>query len=453
MSKPDSHHKGARHSGAAHRRAHLWLELVLALTVLAVFVPVKHWFEHSRLGRWLEVQTHVWLQTYLRPPDSEQLPVVVVDLAELKPIPYELTVDGQVRTEFFTPRSALREVIGTLAASGAAAVAVDVDLSLEPEFQPGTDLARQTQQLFDEALAQGTNCHIFFGVKRNEGLNPESWLGNAKYVRLAASLTRLKGLVREMPSRFVFPGHTTALPSLACALAQCWPAPPRSRFGALAREVSEEEPVANAPDFRVSQYLVDYSALDLFLSRRIPVDRIFAVATNGPSAFAELGARVHGKLVLLGDATPFAGGDTANLPGRDDPVPGIYVHACGTYTLTRAPLYRLNLVPGMVLATIGSLVSVGLVYMLCFRHANRHHVTTIPLTILLTLGSMALFIIFAIFLATWAHVMWLEVIAVCLVLAIHCFVEILVNTIKWEHFPDNVIKALVVTSTPGKEKK
>ena len=445
--------KVARHSGAAHRRAHLWFELMLALVVLVVFVPVKHWFEHTHFGHWLEMQTHVWLQSHLHAPTSEHFPIVVVDIADLKPTAYEVTLNDEVRQEFFTPREPLRRAIGVVATAGAAGIGVDVDLSLEPELKVGPALGEETHRLFNDALARRTNCAIYFGVKRNEGLPPETWLGGQAYIPLAASLARPKGLVREMPSIFGFPGHDTPLRSLAQALAEDRLAEDRPWLNHFAKKVSEIKPVKNAPDFRLSQHLVDYAPLELLISSRVSVSTVLAAITNGPAAYAKLGALFSGRLVLLGDATPFGGGDTANVPGRAEPVPGVYVHACATYTLSREPLYRLNLIPGMILATLGSFLAVTLVYAVCFRYARRHNVTTIPLTVLMTFALLGLFIVLAILLARFAHIFWLEVVAVCVVLVVHCFVEILLGTIKWERFPEGVVKSLVVASSPGKEQK
>lgn len=270
MSAHDTNRKGARLTGAGHRRAHLKFELMLALVVLVVFVPVKLWFEHTRFGHWLEVQAHVWLQSHLHPVDIENFPVVVVDLTGLKPVPYEVTENGTTRIEHFTPRESLHMILHTLVMAGAAGIGVDVDMSLETELRAGEELQRQTQRLFDDALTWRTNCAIFFGIKRSEGLSPEQWLGAERFMPLAASLARPKGLVRAMPSEFAFPGHTNRLQSLSRALAPLPPIVARKWREKFVQRVSVEIPVTNAPDFRLSQYLVDYSPLKRLIENRLP---------------------------------------------------------------------------------------------------------------------------------------------------------------------------------------
>ncbi|MGV3722161.1 MAG: hypothetical protein ACO1SX_14720, partial [Actinomycetota bacterium] len=87
---------------------------------------------------------------------------------------------------------------------------------------------------------------------------------------------------------------------------------------------------------RAGEYLVDYAPLDQLLEERVQV-------TPAGSLPADLDpARLRGKLVLIGNATPDRTTDMTHLPGRPDEVPGIFAHACGVYTLVAHPRYELH---------------------------------------------------------------------------------------------------------------
>jgi CHASE2 domain-containing sensor protein len=462
----------AGHSNAAHRRAHLWFELKVTLGLVVLATVFKIWLEYTPFGHALETQAHVWLHSHLDldKVDATNFPVTVVDLAELKPAPYEILtnfsmtvvnfagstpVTNQVQTnhvitEWFTPRAALRELVEKIADAGATAIGVDIDMSLEPSLSEYDKFQRESEELYSYALEGRTN--IYFGVKRNDGLAPEEWLGKARLIPLAVSLARPIGLVREMPSTFVFPDHTNVLRSLSRALADSQAAPHRWHTN-FARAIAGDQPVKGAPKFSRSQYFVDYSPLTFLISNRVTVSQIIAGASNGFTKDTNTLNKLKGKLVLLGDATPFGGGDSANIPEQAEPVPGVYVHASGVYTLIRAPLYRLQLIPGVILAALGSLAAVALIYAVCFRFAQHHSVTTVPLTVILTVVLLGLFILLAILLVNWLRILWLEVLVVCVVLIGHCFIDVLFGSVKWERFRESVVQPLVVVASPGKEKE
>ena len=179
---------------------------------------------------------------------------------------------------------------------------------------------------------------------------------------------------------------------------------------------------------------------------------MIGISTNDAAGFAKLGGWFHNKLILLGDADPLGGMDSANVPARAEPVPGVYLHACGAYTLGRAPLYRLEIWFGMTLAVLCFLAAVMMVHWVCLKYAGRYQVTGTPLTVVLSLALLGLFLLAAVLLARWLHVLWLEVIALCVVLVMHCFVEILLRTVKWEHFRESAVKPFIVASSSKKKR-
>lgn len=444
--------KPAARGGAARRRSHLWHEFKLAVVVLVIFTGLKLWFEGTHGGHWLHAQSHLWLQSFIQPPSPDRLPVVVVDITGLKPGQFSVTNGSSVTSEFFTPRDKLELAINRIALAQPAVIAIDVDLSLETNLVPESSLALSSASLKRRALELSTqSIPVFLGVKRNDGLAPADWLGGDDYIPLAASLARPKGIVRQMPSEFEFPGHTNRLRSLSRALASAY----WLRAGAaetsssgwrphIAWQIVVEAPVEEARDFKLRTFTVDYSPLNILLTNGPSIESVMHVDTNGMIGGTSMARLFCNKMVLLGDATPFKGADTAAVPGVEEPVPGVYVHACAAYTLVHAPLWELKPAVGLTIAFLCSLGALAFIYRACHKHAGRHRVTTIPLNIVLTLCLVVIFLAVGYGLARWLHLLWLEVFAVCLVLVVHCLFEIFFGTVNWGRLKEGPIKPLVV---------
>ncbi|HMP81628.1 MAG TPA: CHASE2 domain-containing protein [Verrucomicrobiota bacterium] len=442
-------------SGAARRRAHLLREFVIAAVVLVVFTVFKLWFEGTEAGHWLHAQSHVWLQSKVKRDSDADIPVVVVDISRLKPVEYAVTwtnpPNGSVThaVEHFTSREALSNLVVRIANVSPVAIGVDVDLSFEPELIPGPELLGASTNLFETALALGASnstpsVPVFLGIKRTEGLPPEHWLLNKRYIPLAASLARPVGEVHHMPSEFQFPGHLHVLPGLARALVptnvNLKPSPVWLRH--FTKRISTVTPLEDAPNFKFTKYPVDYTALDNFVRNRVMHDLILNATAMSQ---VELLKTFGGKIVILGDATLERGADTAIVAFKPEPVPGVYVHASAANTLLQSPLWELKTWVGLLLAFIGSMSSLYLIYSVCTRYAEKHHVTTVPLTILLTFVLIAFFVLVAVALARWFHVLWLEMIAVCIVLLLDCLFDVLFGTVSWKHLRKDPLKSVVVS--------
>ncbi len=84
----------------------------------------------------------------------------------------------------------------------------------------------------------------------------------------------------------------------------------------------------------VGEYLVDYSSLDSLEATR--------VRTAEPAGIDAQRHLLENKVVLIGNATLGQATDTFPVSVRQEPVPGVYLHACGAYTLAIAALYELT---------------------------------------------------------------------------------------------------------------
>jgi hypothetical protein len=422
---------------SAHRRAHLRMEFGLALVLMFVFSGIKLYVEHTAFGEWLHAQANVWLQSQLH-HNSVSSPVAVIDISSLPRTNYEATVKdlkkGPTSTidEPFTSREALRDLLAKVAQRHPAAIGVDIDLSFEPELTPGKALHEATTNLLDAALQLGPR--VCLGIKRTEALPPQQWLLSEKYSGLAASLDRPVGPVYEMLSEYSFPTNATKLKSLARAMAgeQDISALPRGWVKYIARGTTLEAPIEEIPTFRVKRFFVDYSALTELQAQTITFKQLSGITD------------LQNKYVLLGDTVASRGADTAIVPGRGEPVPGVYVHACALNTLLQSPLWELRPVAGFVLGLLVSVASTTFIYRVCNKYAAKHRVTATPLSVVLTVFSIAFYIGVSVCAVKFLHVLWLEVPAVCLVLVVHCLFDAFFGNVSWKYLKQHPLKPLVV---------
>ena len=131
--------------------------------------------------------------------------------------------------------------------------------------------------------------------------------------------------MERLPLTLVSGHDGAALPSLSLALARAGgaAAPDDGAAAWFLRRITgpcEAGPVA------VTEYTANFSALDTLIKGR--------VSGSTPEEIPGLREHLKGKLVLLSDADLSQRADPFTLPAhRNEPVPGGYVHACGTATL------------------------------------------------------------------------------------------------------------------------
>ncbi len=285
---------------------------------------------------WLLWQTKIWrdLAAHVRavvigfaaPVDAAAAErIVLVDISRLKP-KTQAGDGGEVNA---TPRDKLLALITAIGAARPQAIAVDIDFSpLEdhPE-QPYTPEDPNFLRALLRLRAE-TGIPVFAGVWRHDAGGREQWLGGAEFAPLAAGL----GIAREeedpverLPLTFVSAADGATLPSLSLVLAQAGgaTAPEDGAAAWFRRRVTgpyEAGPVT------VTEYTANFTALAPMIKQR--------VSGSTPEEIPGLREHLHGKLVLLSDADLSQRADPFTLPAhRNEPVPGGYVHACGTASL------------------------------------------------------------------------------------------------------------------------
>src|SRR5215470_11872519 len=155
-------------------------DVAIGLAIAVALILVKEWIdEKTDAGRQLELATYVWLQHRLeaREPDA-QLPIVILDLSELKP----QRIRGAQKNEEATPREALAKLLTTLIVDeGAYAVGVDVDFS--PVQEGRLPVTPQDHEFFDYCLTleKAEKRKVYLGVYRTVLETRDKWLGGEKY--------------------------------------------------------------------------------------------------------------------------------------------------------------------------------------------------------------------------------------------------------------------------------
>jgi CHASE2 domain-containing sensor protein len=319
------------------------LDFCKGLVFIALVFSIKLMVEHTTFGKQLELMSYNLLQLRLR---AHSTPVTIVDISELAP--EEFDVDGQ--TGVATPRESLKEMMEAIAEHSPKAIGVDIDFSpdengyihpRDPEFFQ-----------FCRELGEKKGIPVVLGVKRTLHKPSAEWLGDKSYEELAGSILVPKDSRRMLHLIKIeqeTTGETEATPapgkSMSVALAEAYGDTASgskqrglhaSMIGALERlgvieEFSEKNPV---PGLSLEDFLVDFS----------PLETIETIATIDPAVLRDPGQRqrFQGKIVLLGDAALNEARDTFVVPGRDQPVPGVFLHACAAYTLLKAPLYEVT---------------------------------------------------------------------------------------------------------------
>jgi CHASE2 domain-containing sensor protein len=416
------------------RRHHLLLHLWIGLGILVLFTFFKIGLMHTAHGRWLAAQAYEWLHS-IGPGNGphQALPIVLVDIADLKPRKLEGR-EGESRPEF-TPRRELGRLIEKLSSLRQSGNDCPVAVGFDLDFSPEADgfVSADSFRFFDLCLqAHSHGLPVALGVRRTETLGEAAWLGAAKYASLAASISRPKGPVRQMPFVYHFGESVRPLPSLSGALAPWYwrahagsaPHVPRwLKF--VAEDLAEVTPLKDLSHFKFQTFYVDFTPRTE-LERTLVGFRQILDATP-----AELGARLKNKMVIVGDARSSESHDTAIIPGEPEPVSGVFVQACATYTLIRGHLYVLNHWFGLAVAVAMSLAAILFIHSICWRYSGHLEVAPTALQLLLTLALLGATVVLAWLLMALFRVLWLEVFSVIAILVAHALVETFVGSTNW----------------------
>lgn len=334
-----------------YRSSEIRRDLLRGAVFILIVLTIKIGIEHTPVGKHLELMGYNLLQTQL---SSERAPVAIVDISDLRP--KDFVVDGEIITA--TPREPLQQAIEAIAAQHPKAIGIDIDFSSDdsPYILPSD------REFFEfcRSLHERTGIPVLLGVKRTIAKPAAEWLGSEKYEELAANILVPNDNLRMLyflqmeedkthrpasenapekhkPSRAIsalladaYGNETNAATVLQKAHASIINL--STTFGLI--EKFTEKSIGGG--LSVHEFLVDYGPLETMEKETIH--------TLDPSKLQDpaQASQLNGRVVLLGDATLGKATDTFVIPARNQPFPGVFVHACAAYTLIKAPLYELT---------------------------------------------------------------------------------------------------------------
>jgi CHASE2 domain-containing sensor protein len=393
------------HAGASAKHGSgFWRHLGLGLLVTFLLVGAKVCFEHTTRGHHLEQWTYNLLHSHLPYFDrAEELPVVIVDISKIQ--------GG--RGDAPTPRGDLKRLLTAIAAEKPSAIAIDVDFSPDGKGWITDD----DPEFFDYCLelADETGVPVLLGIFRTKASPPDTWLGLPKFSRLAVALMAREGDVSRAP-RWVQLEGGDRLRALSWAIASAHePAlPPTNQCNSLVFECSEDRlpGTDSRPNehLTVSDFLVNYSKLEE-LKRE-------TLLTGSEQSVREFGERFRHRMVILGDALEFT--DPFVVPGHEQPVAGVYVHASAAYTLVQGALREFNHGFRIFLdVAISIFISASLFFARGGQKGSRRWRARSWILV----SAVAVVLAAGVLLVRWYNVMWLDFLLVGFALLLHPKVE------------------------------
>jgi len=353
------------------QRREIGRDFLIGLVCVVVLIGLKLWFGNSAPGRQFDLSAYNLIQQRLASASAPENAVRVVSIGDLSPRANPTSISDQTET----PRNKLRILITAVVSQRPAAIGIDVDFSPDSDSK-SVYVDAGDPFFFNFCRRQGVP--IFLGVKRTIRQQPDAWLGVASYRPLAASLAGPPGDPRYYFASTTVAGADEPLPTLATRLFPYVGTRTRLPWPHwMAEQVGADKPVDESMPFDRAllgrKFSVDYSQLDALITqgKKTPSAQVAlnpATAAQHIPLSAPCGptdSPLCGKVVLIGDAEAADGTDNFLLLGRL--VPGVYIHACATYTLSRLPLYDLTLV-GQV--ALDLLFSVPVLIVLAWLRAN-----------------------------------------------------------------------------------
>ncbi len=300
------------------------LHFLIGLIVVGILVSAKLYIEKLPIGHRVELLTYEFLNSQIPAFSPEvEMPVVVLDISQIPG-----GKSGNV-----TSRETLKILINELIKQKARAIAIDIDFS--PNDKGWID--KKDPQFFEfclEQRQQGTP--IFLGVYRTALQKPENWLGSAEFKDLAANIaintsdtSRMLAWVQNNEEQKLF-----SLSSSLVNAAKVSPKTPPSFIKFALEEPDHTEIIDTKGEVKSAGLLTNYSKLEAIHSQ--------SLSAISPDSIRDLGSRFQNKLVIIGDGKFGEATDTFIIPGRNEPVPGVYLHASAVYTQTIEPFYELK---------------------------------------------------------------------------------------------------------------
>jgi len=403
--------------------------LLKGLFFIAFVLIIKTAVEWTTFGKHLDLMSYNLLQLQL---SSDRVPVTIVDISDLEPQGFNL--DGQSGKA--TPREPLRQMIEAIAGQGPKAIGVDVDFSPDEDGYIHPRDPEFFQFCLDMSNQRGVP--VFLGIKRTIAKSPADWLGSEKYQGLAANILIPKDSKRMVNVIKVGdelrPGATADEPkrskAISVVLADAYGREPGNSPGWFQRahesvisrlqrlkfiESTSEKRLS--PGLSVEDFLVDFS----------PLESIEPLRTINPVVLRDQSQRqrFQDKVVLIGDATLNKATDTFVVPAREQPYPGVFLHACAAYTLIKAPLYevtgrgRLGIDVLFLLTILLTIISLRLYH----QGRTSEEVATHRLQGVFTLVVVLAAIVVGVFFVRVTRVMWDDFLLALAFLVFHPFIE------------------------------
>lgn len=376
--------------------------------------------EQTSVGMRLELFAFQALQSVLSSFNSEELPVTVLDISNIK------EKNGQI-----ADLAKLQDITKALAEQRPSAIAIDVVLNPAEDDSTNKDTsaedkirrARDYYNFLDFCmkLKSETKIPIFLAIGERTYYQPRYWLGQEKYKELAATALIPDGDITKMPTWFKSDSEAEKLFSLSASLARAYTTPRLPRGMAWAVKATEEglpgtekelgEGVVSANAF------VNYSKIKIIQQNKL-------LTLSGESV-KDAGEKFRNKIVLLGDGTlekaidVFAG-NFFNVPWQSEAVSGVYLHACAAYTFACKPLYEVNLNARLALDTCLSFLIFGGVAIVQYRHPGEKRDVLFdkhPSPFIYIFESVIL--LSAVVLVYWLGLLWFDFLLVAIALWLH----------------------------------
>jgi CHASE2 domain-containing sensor protein len=296
---------------------------VVPIALVALFLSrLDVRLEHTEVGGELNRMMYRLVQGEFEGVGQEdRTSVVILDISDIRPEPWS---NGHHRF-YVTPRPVLRDLVEKAAGAGAVGIGVDVDLSPHNGRPHPDDMSFFT---FCKDLSRSNNIPICLGVYRTQAYGPNNWLGTNTFSELAASIAipDLEPIPRRLPRWVQSPDSDQPLPGLSAALV-------------LKREqlVQDESlPVGTLEETKLKKLDGETKAAEFLLNVNWLQKQKFKSIKSKEFLEDELDTRralCYKHIVLLGDASRGVASDMFVIPGIEEPIPGVFLHACGVATL------------------------------------------------------------------------------------------------------------------------
>lgn len=395
--------------------------VVLGFVITALLVGAKILIEHTSWGHRAELWAFELLQGRLSAFNpKEQLPVVVVDVSNI----------GEGKDKEIIDLEKLKEVIRAIAEGNPRVIAVDAVVTPELENPDDDSEAerqnRREQRYFDflnfcqQKIKEEKGIPIFLAVGDRVLGEPKDWLGDEKYKELAATIIIPRQETTRIPIWFRPNPKSEKLFSLSASLAKAYQKIhlPDSLAWAV-ESVDEEFPgteIHLEEDMEYASALVNYSKLEAIKENKL--------LTISQTSIKEASEKFYNRMVILGDGTTGKAVDNYIVIGRNEVIPGVYIHASAAYTFAREPMYEFKCWVRLALDFALSALVIFSVAIFRWRHLDDEEpFSWEKLQNRLVLLFLLVTCILAFLLVRYTGILWLDFLLVMIALWLHPKIE------------------------------